>query len=201
MREARGTANRILLGLTGAVLLGTGGAVLLGGLGLPASWHLGLPGGRPWTAPGDVLLTAGGRTRWTGSGWWWPAVIAALAVLVLLLLWWLLAQFRRHRLHEVLVDSGDGEGAVVRGRALEDVLAAETVALAGVDRAGVLLTGRRTAPRLRAVLVLAPHADPGTVVLRLSGEAVARARRSAGLDRLPAHVRLRARGHRAERVS
>ncbi|MEV7383077.1 alkaline shock response membrane anchor protein AmaP [Streptomyces lydicus] len=201
MPTARRTVNRVLLGLAGVVLLGTGGLVLFGGLGLPAKWQLGLPAHWPWSRPGDVLLSAHQRTRWTHLGWWWPVVIAALAVFVLLMLWWLLAQLRWHRRDEILVDSGDGEGALLRGRALEAVLVAEAEALDGVDRAGVRLTGRRTEPRLRALLALAPHADPGGVLLRLSDEAVAHARRSAGLDHLPADVRLRAVKHRAERVS
>ncbi|MFE0189954.1 alkaline shock response membrane anchor protein AmaP [Streptomyces sp. NPDC059008] len=201
MRQVRRTANRVLIGLAGVLLLGTGGLVLLGGLGLPAKWHLDLPAGWPWPGPEGVLLSAHQRTRWTDQGWWWPVVIAALAVLVVLLLWWLLVQLRRHRLDAILVDSGDGEGALLRGRALEGVLVAETESLEGVERAAVRLTGRRGEPRVRAVLALAPHADPGTVLLRLSDEAVAHARRSAGLDRLPAKVRLQAVKHRAERVS
>ncbi|MFI9049967.1 alkaline shock response membrane anchor protein AmaP [Streptomyces sp. NPDC053427] len=201
MRTVRRGTNRVLLGLAGAVLLGAGAAVLMGGLDLPAKWHIGLPGGWPWTSPGEVLLPRGSRTRWTDRGWWWPVVIAVLAVLVLLSLWWLVTQLRRHRLPEVLVDSGDGEGALLRGRALEAVLAAETEALEGVEGAAVLLTGRRTQPRVRAVLALAPHADPGTVVLRFADEAVAHARGSAGLERLPAEVRLRGVRHRPERVS
>jgi hypothetical protein len=148
-----------------------------------------------------VLLSGHNRTRWRDSGWWWPVVIAALAVLVLLLLWWLLSQFRRHRLNTILVDSGDGEGARLRGRALEDVLRAEAESLDGVERAGVRLTGRRSDPRVRASLALAPHADPGRVVARFADEAVDHARGSAGLDELPADVRLRAVKHRAERVS
>jgi hypothetical protein len=201
MRRVRGRVNRVLLGLIGVVLFGVGGLVLLGGLDLPAKWRLGLPAGWPWSRPDQVLLPARQRTRWTDQGWWWPVVIAALAVFVLLMLWWLLTQLRRHRLNEILVDSGDGEGAQLRGRALEAALTAESEAVEGVDGAGVLLTGRRGEPHVRAVLELAPHADPGTVVRRLSDEAMAHARRSAGLDRLPAEVRLRAVKHRPERVS
>ncbi|MER0479108.1 alkaline shock response membrane anchor protein AmaP [Streptomyces sp. Edi2] len=201
MRRVGRTVNRVLLGVTGVVLLGTGGLVLFGGLDLPARWRVRLPAHWPWSRPGDVLLSAHQRTRWTGHGWFWPAVIAVLAVFVLLMLWWLLSQLRRRRLNEILVDSGDGEGATLRGRALESVLAAETESLEGVDRAGVLLTGRRSEPRIRALLSLAPHADPGTVVRRLSDEAVTHARSSAGLGRLPGDVRLRAVKHRPERVS
>ncbi|KAA6222625.1 alkaline shock response membrane anchor protein AmaP [Streptomyces albofaciens JCM 4342] len=201
MRKVSRTVNRVLLGLTGLVLIGVGGTVLLGGLDLPGKWGFGMPSGWRWSRPDDVLLRAEDRTRWTDSGWWWPVVIAVLAVLVLLALWWLLSQFRRHRLGEVLVDSGDGEGAQLRGRAMESVLTAETETLDGVDRARVRLTGRRTEPRLRAGLALAPHANPCAVVARLSSETIAHARTSAGLEKLPAEVRLRAVKHRAERVS
>ncbi len=87
-------------------------------------------------------------------------MIAVLAVLVVLALWWFLAQLRRGRLAEVLVDSGDGEGAQVRGRALEGVLAEEAGEVDGVARAQASLTGRRTAPRARVRLLMEPHAAP-----------------------------------------
>ncbi|WP_030619007.1 alkaline shock response membrane anchor protein AmaP [Streptomyces sclerotialus] len=200
MRQVRRTVNRVLLGLTGLVLLGAGGLVLAGGLGVPEKGR-GLPAGWPWDAPGDVLLRAADRTRWAGSGWWWPVVIAVLAVLVLLALWWLLAQFRNRRLREVLVDTGDGEGALLRGRALEDVLAAEAESADGVHRAVMRLTGRRREPHVRARLLLEPHADPAGAVHLLSTRAVAHAREATGLPELPAEVRLRAVRHRAERVT
>ncbi|GAA3782259.1 alkaline shock response membrane anchor protein AmaP [Streptomyces phyllanthi] len=187
--------NRVLLGLAGLVLVVAGGSVLVVGLGVdPPSWWL-------HDGPHDVLLSDAERTRWRDEGWWWPAVIAALAALLLCLLWWLTAVLRRHRLHEVLVDTGDGEGALLRGRALEGVLAGEAGQLDGVERAHVELTGRRSAPEARVRLVLEPHADPGDALRRLTAEAVTHARTSAGLAALPAWVRLRAVKHRAERVS
>ncbi|MEW2059191.1 alkaline shock response membrane anchor protein AmaP [Streptomyces sp. NPDC007002] len=191
----RSTVNRVLLALAGLVLVVVGGAVLATGLGasVPSWW--------PWDGRGDVLLSAADRQRWRDDGWWWPTVIAVLAVLVVLALWWFLAQFRRGRLTEVLVDSGDGEGARLRGRALEGVLAAESGELDGVARAQAMLTGRRTAPRSRLRLQLEPHAAPlGTLQAAADG-ALAHARDSAGLDELPAEVRLKAVKHRAERVS
>ncbi|MFE7616203.1 alkaline shock response membrane anchor protein AmaP [Streptomyces sp. NPDC057496] len=190
-----GTVNRVLLGLAGLVLLCVGGAVLAAGLDLPVpSWW-------PWYGSTDVLLSAADRDRWRDRGWWWPTVIAALAVVVVLALWWFLAQLRRARLAEVLVDSGDGEGARLRGRALEGVLADEAGNLDGVARARVALTGRRSAPRVRIRLRMEPHAAPDETLGRLTDEALAHARESAGLAELPAEVRLRAVGHRAERVS
>ncbi|MFD7072382.1 alkaline shock response membrane anchor protein AmaP [Streptomyces sp. NPDC059913] len=189
------TVNRVLLGLAGLVLVCGGGAVLAAGTGLsvPSWW--------PWRGKDDVLLSVADRNRWRGEGWWWPTVIAVLAVVVVLALWWLLAQTRRARLAEVLVDSGDGEGALLRGRALEGAVAAEAGALDGVDRAQAALTGRRSAPRARITLLMEPHATPDEVLGRLTDETLAHARDSAGLAELPAEVRLKAVGHRAERVN
>ncbi|MER6424806.1 alkaline shock response membrane anchor protein AmaP [Streptomyces sp. NPDC001137] len=187
--------NRVLIGIVGLVLLVVGGSVLAVGLGAPPpSW---------WIHDGrhDVLLSDAERTRWQGSGWWWPTVIAALAVLVLLALWWLTAVLRRRRLAEVLVDTGDGEGALLRGRALEGVLAGEAGGLEGVAHAHVQLTGRRTAPEARVRLHLEPHVDPGAALHDLTTRALTHARNSAGLAAFPAEVRMKGVKHRAERVS
>ncbi|MFG3660640.1 alkaline shock response membrane anchor protein AmaP [Streptomyces sp. NPDC047706] len=189
------TVNRVLLGVAGVVLLVLGGAVLAVGLGVQApSWWI-------HAGPDDVLLADPERTRWRDAGWWWPAVLAALAVLVLLALWWLVAVVRRRRLAVVLVDTGDGEGALLRGRALEDVLSCEASALEGVSRAHVRLRGRRTAPEARARLLLEPDVGPGEALNHLTTRALAHARNSAGLASLPARVRLKGARHRAGRVS
>ncbi|MFD4412963.1 MULTISPECIES: alkaline shock response membrane anchor protein AmaP [unclassified Streptomyces] len=186
--------NRVLMGIIGLALVVLGGSVMAVGLGADSpSW---------WIHDGrhDVLLSDTERTRWRDHGWWWPAVIAALAVLVLLALWWLAAVLRRRRLAEVLVDTGDGEGALLRGRALEGVLSAEAAQLDGVAQAQVQLTGRRSTPEARVRLLLEPHVDPGHALHLLTAEALAHARDSAGLAALPAEVRLRGVKHRAERV-
>lgn len=189
------TVDRVLTGLVGLVLLALGGAVLAVGFDLPApSWWV-------HQGPHDVLLSTAERTRWRDAGWWWPVVIAALAVLLLLALWWLVAVLRRRRLTEVLVDTGDGEAASLRGRALEGVLAGEADRVDGVERAAVRLTGRRDAPTTRVRLLLAPHVDPGTALHDLTTGALTHARDSAGLSSLPAEVQLRGVKHHAERVS
>ncbi|GAA2644981.1 alkaline shock response membrane anchor protein AmaP [Streptomyces vastus] len=187
--------NRVLVGLVGLLLVVGGGSVLAVGLGLdPPSW---------WVHDGqrDVLLSDADRTRWRDEGWWWPTVIAVLAVTVLLALWWLTAVLRRRRLAEVLVDTGDGEGALLRGRALEGVLSGEAGALDGVQRAQAALTGKRSTPQARVHLLLEPHVDPGDALHGLTTQALAHARDSAGLAALPAEVRLRGVKHRPERVS
>ncbi|MBT2504342.1 alkaline shock response membrane anchor protein AmaP [Streptomyces sp. ISL-98] len=188
-------ANRVLLGLAGLALIVVGGAVLAAGAGLsvPSWW--------PFDGPDDVLLSESGRKRWRDETWWWPTVFAVLTAVVLLALWWLLAQLRRSRLAEVLVDSGDGEGALLRGRALEAVLASDAEAVEGVERARVRLTGRRTMPRARITLTLAPYAEPAAALSGVTREALARARDSAGLETLPAEIRLREVKHRAQRVT
>ncbi|MFG2866179.1 alkaline shock response membrane anchor protein AmaP [Streptomyces sp. NPDC048338] len=187
--------NRILLALVGLLLLVVGGAVLAAGLDLPVpSWW-------PWSGPSDVLLSRADRQRWRDEGWWWPVVIAALGILVLLFLWWLLAQFRRARLREVVIDTGDGDAAVIRGRALTSVLVADAAAQHGVADVRIALTGRRTAPRARVALRLEPQAAPGETLHALTHEALAHARASTGLASLPAEARLRAVKHRASRVN
>ncbi|MFE3268145.1 alkaline shock response membrane anchor protein AmaP [Streptomyces sp. NPDC059215] len=187
--------NRVLLGVVGLALVVLGGSVLAIGLGVRSpSWWI-------HDGPHDVLLSDAGRTRWQDQGWWWPAVIAGLALLVLLALWWLAAVLHRRRLAEVLVDVGDGEGALLRGRALETVLAQDAGRLDGVAHTQVQLTGKKSAPATRVQLLMEPHVDPGHTLHLLTTEALAHARDSAGLAALPAEVRLRAVKHRAERVS
>ncbi|MFI9549643.1 alkaline shock response membrane anchor protein AmaP [Streptomyces sp. NPDC052016] len=187
--------DRVALGVVGLVLVVVGGAVLAVGLGVsPPSWWI-------HDGPRDVLLSTAERTRWRDETWWWPAVIAVLALLVLLALWWLIAVLRRRRLGEVLVDTGDGAGALLRGRALEGVLATEAARLDGVSHAHARLTGRRHAPEARVRLLLEPHVDPAEVLADLTTESLAHARDSAALETLPAEVRLRTARHRAERVS
>lgn len=197
----RTTLNRVLLALTGLVLLVVGLSVLVGSLDLQRHWNFTMPGWWPFTGPKDVLLTAHDRTRYRSHGWWWPVVIAALGVLVLVALWWLLAQARTRRMRQLRVDSGDGQGAVLRGRALESVLTAESEAYDGVVWANAALIGKRGAPQARLVLGLAPHATPEEVVAGLDAAVLERARGSAGLAALPAEARLRAVRHRAARVS
>ncbi|MFC8345724.1 alkaline shock response membrane anchor protein AmaP [Streptomyces sp. NPDC057280] len=195
MRAVLRGVNRVLLGLTGLLLVVVGGAVLAVGLGAnPPSWWI-------HDSRHDVLLDTAERTRWRDAGWWWPTVLGVLAVLVLLALWWLVANLRRHRLTEVLVDTGDGEGALLRGRALEGVLADEATRLDGVAHAHVQLTGRRDAPETRVRLQLEPHVDPGTALTHVTAEALTHARNSAALESLPTEVRMKAVKHRAERVS
>ncbi|MEW1862966.1 alkaline shock response membrane anchor protein AmaP [Streptomyces sp. NBC_00669] len=197
----RTTLNRVMLGLLGLLLLVVGLSVLVGGLNLEKHWNFTMPHWWPWSGPKDVLLSTHDRTRYRSDGWWWPVVIAVLAVLLLIGLWWLFAQARRRRVRQVRVDSGDGQGALLRGRAVEDVLRSEAEAYDGVAWSGARLVGKRGNPSARLVLGLEPHANPKEVVAGLDSSVLERARTSAGLEELPAEARLRAVRHRARRVS
>ncbi|NGN64220.1 alkaline shock response membrane anchor protein AmaP [Streptomyces sp. A7024] len=190
--------NRVVVGLAGAALVALGLGVLLAGLGLP--------GFLPVDGPDDVLISDADRERVSSYGWWWPTVIAVLSVVVLLGLWWLAAQLRQRRLGEVVIDTGEPESgtgprALLRGRALEDVLAAEATGIDGVERASVSLLGRRTAPRAHVGLVLGPRASPAATVVALRSRMLREACESTGLPALPTEVRLRAVKHRPERVT
>lgn len=183
-----GTVNRILLAVAGAVLLAAGTVLLT------ASWPL---HGRH--AP---LLTEADRHRyWPAGGWGWWAGLAALALCVLLALWWLLSQLRRARLQAVVVDTGDGAFALLRGRALEEAVAADARAVDGVARCRASLRGRRGAPALRVEMELKPHAVPADALAALAGPVLTRARASTGLPELPAEARLKVTSHRAQRVN
>ncbi|WP_442816134.1 alkaline shock response membrane anchor protein AmaP [Streptomyces sp. NBC_01233] len=183
-----GTVNRILLAVSGAALLAAG-AVLL-------------TGSRPLHGRHAPLLTAEARRRyWHADGWWPWAVLAGLAVVVLLALWWLLSQLRRPRLPAVVVDTGDGAFALLRGRALEEAVAAEAGALDGVAGCRVVLRGRRGSPALRVALELEPHAVPADTLAAVAGPVLTHARASAGLADLPTEARLKVTSHRAQRVT
>jgi hypothetical protein len=188
-----GGVNRVLTGLAGLLLLALGGSVLAVGLGAPPPhW---------WIHSGahDVLLSRAERTHRRDAGWWWPAVIAALAILVLLALCWLIAILRPRRPAEVLV--GTGDGARLRGRALQSALTQDAARQQGVAHARIHLSGRRTAPTAGARLQLETGVDPATALHDFTAQALTHARESAGLASLPAEVRLGTAKHRAERVN
>lgn len=189
------TVNRLLLALIGLVLFCAGGVAMAQGQGwaVPSWW--------PYSSSHDVVLSRANRLRWRNEDWWWPVVIAALAVILVLALWWLLAQLRRARLSEVVINTPDGDSATLHGKALEKVLESEAEAQDGVAGARVKLTGDRTAPVVRIRLLLEPHAAPADTLNHFSSEVLDNAHRSAGLVALPAEARLRVTKHHAQQLT
>lgn len=199
--RTRAAVNRVLLALVGLALLAGGLLALVGGLDPARRWNLPLPAGWPLADPHGVLLSNADRTRWTAQGWWWPAVTALLAAVLLLCLWWLLAQLRHRGPQRLPVGRAEGEQAtVLRGGALRDAIAAEASRLPGVRRARVRLTGRPGSPGAGLLVVLTPEGEPDFVLRDLLRGPLENARRTAGLDRLPAEARLRVVGHPGPRV-
>lgn len=158
--KTRSALNRTLLALAGLALLGTGLLVLTGGLDLYRRLDITPPDGRPYTTPGDVLLTDAQRTRWTGEDWWWPAVIAALGVVLVLALWWLYAQLRHRHPGGLPVGSPPVAGVRLNDHALAQALAEDCSRLPGVKDADAHLTGSAGSPRAHITLTLDPHTSP-----------------------------------------
>ena len=98
------------------------------------------------------------------------------------------------------MDFGDEGRVLLRGRALENALTADAEALPGVAGAAVRLAGRRAAPRGRMSLLLEGDAHPDELLVSLDDRVLADARRSTGLEELPAEVRMHGERHRASRV-
>ncbi|MER5932229.1 alkaline shock response membrane anchor protein AmaP [Streptomyces sp. NPDC002054] len=171
-----GAVNRTLLATAGLVLTAAGTAVLT------ASW--------PFAGRSEPLLSEARRRHWQVADWTWWVLVAGLGLVVLLCLWWLLAQLRRARPAVVLVDTEDGAFAALRGRALEEAVAAECDALDGVARSRVMLAGRRGVPTLRVALRLEPYAVPADVLAGLAGPVLTHARTTAALPELPLEARL-----------
>ncbi|MER6456029.1 alkaline shock response membrane anchor protein AmaP [Streptomyces sp900105245] len=195
--------NRVLLAVTGLILLGGGLLIIAAGLDLYGRLDLTPPAGWPLTAPADVLLGSGDRSRWSSQGWWWwPAVIAALTLIALLALWWLLAQLRQRRPSRVPVGTDHAKQGVELGHgALSDAIAAEAGALPGIDRVKVRLTGRPARPLADITLTLTPVTAPDTALTALDEGPLDNARRSTGHDDLFAETRVRVAHHKARRVA
>ncbi|MGR6968737.1 alkaline shock response membrane anchor protein AmaP [Streptomyces cynarae] len=193
--------NRTLLAVVGLALLGGGLLILFAGLDLFRRWHLTPPAGWPLTSPGDVLLRAADRTRWSSQGWWWPTAIAALTIAAALALSWLIAQLRRPRPGAIPVGGTPrAEGVELRDRALSDVIAAEIRSLPGVKTAQARMTGRPQHPHNRVDLTLTPHGAPSRVLQELCDGPLPHALRSIGADQFPTEVRLRVARHKPHRA-
>ncbi|MEV7180935.1 alkaline shock response membrane anchor protein AmaP [Kitasatospora sp. NPDC093679] len=197
----RSTINRTLLALIGLTLLIGGLLVVMGSLDLYRRWHLDPPAGWPLTSPGDVLLPAADRTRYTAEDWWWPAVIGGLTVLTFLALTWLLIQVRRYRPRTLTAGASRPRHAVdIRNQALADAVAADTARLPAVDGARATITGTAGRPELHLHLTLVPGAEPATALNAVREEALANLAASTGWHDIPVHVRLRIAPHPARHI-
>ncbi|GAA4830556.1 alkaline shock response membrane anchor protein AmaP [Kitasatospora terrestris] len=196
--KRRSRINRTLLALLGVVVLIGGLLVVMGGLDLYRRWNLDPPEGWPLTSPGDVLLPAADRTRYTAEDWWWPAVIGALTLLTLLALVWLLSQGRRHQPRKLTAGASRPHRAIqIRNQTLADAVAADTARLPGIDQARARITGTVKHPELRLRLTLTPGAEPAAVLSALHDGPLANLQTATGWQDPPVHARLKVTPHPA----
>ena len=179
-RTARG--NRVGLAVVGVLLVAGGGAALARGLGLLAG-PLGLPAAQP-------LLNAAERRFAKDTPWFWYVVAAVAVIIAVLAVRWLLVQTRSGALRVLRVPGASGGGGRTRmpARAAARAVTDELSAHRSIARAGAVLTGSPSAPRLRLNVTADQDCDWPRVRDTLAGEARTHLRRALELDALPARV-------------
>ncbi|ATZ00272.1 hypothetical protein ACIQIG_30015 [Streptomyces bacillaris] len=187
--------NRALLGTVGLALLGGGAVLAVGdGSGLGRVGRE-VPGRWAERAADGVLLDRDGLARLRENGWWTPAVIAALILVLALFVRWFALQVSASDPRWVDLRA---PGLTLRRRAWERAMTEQAVAVEGVARARVRLSGRPL--RATVTLVVEPEARPAEVVRRVAAGMVADARRCAGVRDLPTDVRVRVANRRERRT-
>ncbi|MDH6578489.1 alkaline shock response membrane anchor protein AmaP [Kitasatospora sp. MAP5-34] len=199
---SRSTVNRSILAVAGLLLLGGGLLVLAGSFDLYRRLHLGIPSWLPLGSPHEPLVSTASRTRWDDRGWWWPVVIAVLSLAVAAALWWLAAQLRRSGPGTVTLPTPPGAGPVLRlrGRALEDAIETETIALPEVTRIRVRLLGNRRRLLLRAAVRMQSSGTPADLLDDFHSGPLTHARTSLSLPELPCELRLQVAGRSSVRT-
>ena len=183
-RTARG--NRLGLAVVGVLLVAGGGAALARGLGLLAG-PLGLPAAQP-------LLNAAERSFAKDTSWFWYVVAAVAVIIAVLALRWLFVQARSGALRVLRVPGATGGAQAAGGRTRMPARAAsravtdELSAHRSIARAGAVLTGSPSAPRLRLSVTADQDCDWPRVRDTLGGEALAHLRRALELDALPTRI-------------
>ncbi len=193
--RSRGVVNRALLGtvglalLAGGVLLAVGDGSGLGRIGRD------VPGRWAERAADGVLLDRDGLARLRENGWWTPAVIGALILVLALFVRWFALQVSASGPRWVDLRA---PGLTLRRRTWERAMTEQAVAVEGVARARVRLSGRPL--RAAVTLVVEPEARPAEVVRRVAAGMVTDARRCAGVRGLPTDVRVRVANRRERRT-
>lgn len=121
---------------------------------------------------------------------WRIVAIAVGLLLVVLGLVWAARSVRPERRPDLVVDGGPNTAIVVSSSAAADAVAAQAGGLPGVRRARARLVGGESTPALRVTVWLADDANVRDVLARLHDDVLVTARRSLGLDALPAAVRV-----------
>ncbi|MFE9808917.1 hypothetical protein [Streptomyces sp. NPDC005548] len=187
MEQPSGTVNRAALAAAGLVLLSAGIWSATAG----ASVADRMPGWWPRADADAVWVSAGQVAELREHAWWVPAAVAALLCLL-----WAASRISGGTRPRLALTP---RGAVLRTRALADLLTRRTSALPGVAHSRVAVRARRGRLYVRAHVRLAPDTAPNGVLLTLAA-LMEEARAAAAPCRVLTHVRISSRSHRTAHV-
>ncbi|MET7387545.1 hypothetical protein ACFYPT_32270 [Streptomyces sp. NPDC005529] len=192
MEQPSGTVNRAALATAGLVLLSAGIWSATAG----ASVADRMPGWWPKADADAVWVSAGRLAELRDTTWWVPAVVAATTLAALLCLLWAASRIGGGTRPRVALTS---RGAVLRTRALADLLTRRTSAVPGVAHSRVAVRARRGRLYVRAHVRLTADTAPNGVLLTLAA-LMEEARAAAAPCRVLTHVRISSRSHRTAHV-
>lgn len=177
--------NRTVLVVLGALVL------LAGAAGLAISLGAGNAGGTTLARPQDPVWPEQAGRYLSDNAWvWWVAALVCL-LLAFVGLRWLLAQLRTDRLTRMDLTGSPADGlTTLHAGALNDAVADDARAIAGVTGAAAHLSGE---PNRHLVVSVdtADTADLATVLRHLSTGVVDRARAAVSDPALPVRIQLR----------
>ncbi|MEW2162779.1 hypothetical protein AB0912_07235 [Streptomyces sp. NPDC007084] len=192
MEQPSGTVNRAVLAVAGLALLAAGVWSATAGPSVADR----LPGWWPKADADAVWVSASQVAGLRDHTWWIPVVVAATVLAALLCLLWAASRLRGGTSPRLTLTS---RGAVLRTRALADMLTRRTSAVPGVAHSRVAVRARRGRLYVRAHVRLAPDTAPNGVLLTLAA-LVEEARAAAAPCRVLTHVRISSRSHRTAHV-
>ncbi|WP_329189949.1 hypothetical protein [Streptomyces sp. NBC_01428] len=192
MEHPSGTVNRAALAAAGLVLLSAGIWSATAG----ASVADRMPGWWPRTDTDTVWVSARQVAELRDHTWWVPALVAVTAPASLLCLLWAASRISGGTRPRLTLTS---RGAVLRTRALADLLTRRTSAVPGVAHSRVAVRAGRGRLYVRAHVRLAPDTAPNGVLLTLAA-LIEEARAAAAPCRVLTHVRISSRSHRTAHV-
>lgn len=192
MEQPSGTVNRAVVAGAGLVLLtagiwsATAGAFVADRM---PGWWPRADADAVWVSPSQV-------TGLRDHTWWVPVVVAVTTLAALLSLLWAAGRLRGGTRPRLTLTS---RGAVLRTRALADMLTRRTSAVPGVAHSRVAVRARRGRLYVRAHVRLTPDTAPNGVLLTLAA-LMEEARAAAAPCRVLTHVRISSRSHRTAHV-
>ncbi|MFG2307265.1 hypothetical protein ACGFS9_01035 [Streptomyces sp. NPDC048566] len=192
MEQPSGTANRAVLAGAGLVLLAAG----LWSLSSAPSVAHRMPAWWPKAGPDLVWVSAGRVADLRTQPWWVPGAVAVATAAALVCLLVALSRLRGATRSRLTLTP---RGAVLRTRALADLLTRRTSSVPGVAHSRVAVRARRGRLYVRAHVRLAPDTPPNGVLVTLAA-LMEEARIAAAPCPVLPQVRISSRPHRSAHV-